>query len=158
MKRLATLLLVLCVLLCLCACGGAPAVPTEPAPAPTAAPTEAPEIPTAPTKKNYTVTVIDENDNPVPGVRIEVDGIAGITDEMGVAAFALEVGEYAVVIQELPFGYEFSAEAQELVFEEGVTYLTVIVNVADGTGEDSELEEGETPVEETIPEEIIPEG
>ena len=135
MKKILAIILALS-LLALCGCGA----PTEqsaeqPSAASTEVPTEAPteqEIPTAPVEKSYTVTVIDTNDSPVAGVSIQVAGNIGVTDETGVATFALEVGEYAVEILELPFGYSFRDTQTEFAFEEDVTYLTIYVALDDG--------------------------
>lgn len=160
MKRLMAIILALS-LLALCGCG-APAEPPAEAPTeiPTEAPTEAPterEIPTAPAEKNYTITAIDMNDNPVAGVSIRVSGIIAYTDETGVATFALEVGEHAVEILEVPFGYALRDTQTEYKFEEDVTYLTVYMLVDDGEFDEASLDD-DAPVEDLPADDMAPEG
>ena len=160
MKRLMAIILALS-LLALCGCG-APAEPPAEAPtevsteAPTEAPTER-EIPTAPAEKNYTVTVIDEFDGPVAGVSVEVNGTVSVTDQTGVVTFALEVGEYAVKIVEVPFGYALRDTQTEFKFEEDVTYLTVYMSIDDGEFDEASLDD-DAPVEDLPADDMAPEG
>ena len=160
MKRLIAILLALS-LIALCGCGAPAEQPFEvPTQASTEAPTEAPteqEIPTAPAEKNYTVTVIDINDSPVAGVSIQVAGNIGVTDETGVATFALEVDEYAVEILELPFGYSFRDTQTEFTFEEDVTYLTIYVALDDGDFVEEDIADN-APEEDAPAVELVPEG
>ena len=57
----------------------------------------------------YTVIVMDEDGNPVPGAKVQfcsdVECVAGVTDESGTARFDKEAGAYTVHILEVPNGY-----------------------------------------------------
>lgn len=162
MKRLAAILLVLGLMLGLCACGGAPVEETTPVEISTEAATEAPTEAAAQEQELiYHVLVIDNNDNPVPGVTIRLsNGASCDTDEMGVATFALPAGEYTAVIESMPMGYDYAAPQQEVPFEEGMQRLTIIINSSEIDPEDLILDEGDiyeedASVEEEIPEEDI---
>ena len=137
-KKISTVLaLLLCVAL-LCACGADPA-PTMEATEPTAAPTQAPTIPTpAPTEPEddkviYTVTVVDEEGNPVSGALVQLclDAcIPNMTDDNGVATYTVEEADYKVSFLQLPEGYDYSTEEQEFYFEDGAFEMTIVLKAA----------------------------
>ena len=102
-----------------------PEAPTEtPTEAPTAAPTEAPS-----TKVPYTVTVKDQNGNPVEGAAVQMCDDKGCkmpaaTDANGVVTFTYDPSNYHITIVECPAGYTCDPE-QAFYFEGEATELTV---------------------------------
>lgn len=137
MKRFVAAALLLTLVLALCACGGsgeeapevtdAPVVETE-APVPqTEAPTEAP---TEAAFEGYTVTVEDEDGNPIAGAMVQLcldTCFPSVTNESGVATFALDEADYKVSFITLPAGFTYSGEAQEFYFETGSKELTIVL-------------------------------
>ena len=99
--------------------------PTEtPTDAPTEAPTEAPS-----TKVTYTVTVKDQNGNPVEGAAVQMCDDKGCkmpapTDANGVVTFTYDPSNYHITIVECPEGYTCDPE-QAFYFEGESTELTV---------------------------------
>ena len=99
--------------------------PTETTPdAPTEAPTEAPS-----TKVTYTVTVKDQNGNPVEGAAVQMCDDKGCkmpapTDAEGVVTFTYDPSNYHITIGECPEGYTCDPE-QAFYFEGESTELTV---------------------------------
>lgn len=142
MKKLALMLAVLLALSCLLMACDTPAPDTDttadttvteaPTDAPTEAPTEAPsEAPTeAPsTKVTYTVTVKDQNGNPVEGAAVQMCDDKGCkmpaaTNAEGVVTFTYDPSNYHVTIVECPEGYTADPE-QAFYFEGEATELTV---------------------------------
>lgn len=107
MKKLAIMLLALVMALGLLACGGteAPAENTE-----------------------YTVTVLDEAGDPVPGAMVQLCKeicAPGVTDEEGVARFQLPQDDYKVTFLVLPEGYDYVDDVQEFHFEDGSMELQI---------------------------------
>lgn len=133
MKKLFALILALCMVLCLGACGGENGGETTEGKETTTAPetSEATEETTAPVedgKTLYTVTVVDQDGNPVAGAMVQLclDACCpGITDENGVAEYSLEAGDYKVSFLSLPAGYTYSTEEQDFHFEDGSTEITL---------------------------------
>lgn len=81
-------------------------------------------------KVTYTVTVVDQNNNPVPGVAIQFCSgenckLPSNTDENGVLVQKYPAAEYYITLVELPAGY--SAEETKFYFGEE-TELTVVIN------------------------------
>lgn len=141
MKKLAFMLAMLLALSCLLlACD--PATPdadttvaettASAAEAPTEAPTETPtEAPTeAPsTKVTYTVTVKDQNGDPVEGAAVQMCDDKGCkmpaaTNAEGVVTFTYDPSNYHITIVECPEGYTCDP-AQEFYFEGEATELVV---------------------------------
>ena len=137
-------LMILSVLLCLCACGEGEENPTTD-PVSTTAPTEAPTDPTeepadAPTdptepenKPTYTVNVVDENNNPVPGAIVQMcleACVPGVTNENGVAEFFLAENDYKVSFVNIPAGYELAGEETEFYFADGENTMTIVLKAA----------------------------
>ncbi len=136
MKTILTLVLALCMALALCACGGeaapeATAAPTEAVP--TAAPTEKEEAPTEAADDGmttYTVTILDEDGNPIPKSMVQLcmdTCYPGVADDQGVATFKVPEADYKVSFLSLPAGYTYSSEAQEFYFESGSTDMTIVL-------------------------------
>ena len=139
MKKIALLLALMLALSCLLmACDGvepntdtteaatteAPAeITTE---APTEQPTEAPS-----TKVTYTVTVKDQDGNPVEGAAVQMCDDKGCkmpsaTDANGVVTFTYDPSNYHITVVECPDGYTCDPE-QAFYFEGEATELTVTV-------------------------------
>lgn len=140
MKKLAILLATLLALACLLiACDQTPAEDgttpdTTVAEAPTDAPVDTPtEAPTqAPSGKiTYTVTVKDQNGNPVEGAAVQMCDDSGCkmpaaTDANGVVTFTYAKSNYHITIVECPDGYICDPE-QSFYFEGESTELTATI-------------------------------
>ncbi len=131
MKRLFVFLLSVTMVLCLCACGTQTPGVTE---APTDAVTEAPtdEVTEAPTEAEptYSVTVLDQDNNPVVGAFVQLcleACVPAMTDENGVANFFLEENNYKVGFTVMPAGYDYAGEEQEWYFAEGENTMTITI-------------------------------
>ena len=140
MKKIALMLAMLLALSCLLMACDTPAPDTDttaaeteaPTEAPTETPTEAPtETPTeAPsTKVTYTVTVKDQNGNPVEGAAVQMCDDKGCkmpaaTNAEGVVTFTYDPSNYHITIVECPEGYTCDPE-QAFYFEGEATELTV---------------------------------
>ena len=130
MKKLISLLLVvgLCAALFV-ACGASTDAPTtEPVQTTTAAPTEE-ETEAPSTKVTYTVTVKDQNGNPVEGAAVQMCDDKGCkmpapTNAEGVVTFTYDPSNYHITIVECPEGYTCDPE-QAFYFEGEATELTV---------------------------------
>ena len=131
MKKILALMLSICLLLCLCACGQ-DQNPTE-TPA-TSEPTEATTESTAATdatvddgKVTYTVTVTDEQGNPLTSTMLQICKDAclpGMTDAEGNAVFNVAEDDYKVSFLMLPAGYTYTTEETEFYFD-GATEITL---------------------------------
>lgn len=135
-KSLAAAMLVLCMVLSLCACGGAEntAQTTEPAaPQQTTPVTEVIEqVQTEPPADDgmvtYTVTVVDEEGNAIPGAMVQIcmdTCYPGVTNESGTAQFSVPEADYKVSFLSLPAGYTYSSDEQDFHFEAGSTDITI---------------------------------
>ena len=140
MKKIALMLALVLALSCLLMACDTPAPDTDTTVAETDAPTEAPtETPTgapteAPTeapstKVTYTVTVKDQNGNPVEGAAVQMCDDKGCkmpaaTNAEGVVTFTYDPSNYHVTIVECPEGYTCDPE-QAFYFEGEATELTV---------------------------------
>lgn len=135
MKRILALLMaamMLSGLLCGCGNGDDPAESTTPS---TTQPSQQIILPSFTTKPQndgkvtYTVTVLDQNNNPVPGVAIQFCSgenckLPSNTDENGVLVQKYPAAEYYITLIELPAGY--TAEETKFYFGEE-TELTVVI-------------------------------
>lgn len=134
-KRILAVLLAACLALGLCACGGTNESPeTTEAPVVTTAPAEtgAPETeaPVDDGKVAYTVTVVDEEGNPVSGVIVQwclETCFPGVTDASGVATYTAVEADYHVQINSMPQGYTYSTDEQEFSYESGSTEMTIVL-------------------------------
>lgn len=137
MKRFTAAVLLLTLVLCLCACGGSGEKTPETEAPETEAPvveTEAPAVETeAPTEaefNGYTVTVQDEEGNPIAGAMVQLcqdTCFPSMTNESGVAMFDLEEADYKVAFITMPAGYTYSSEVQEFYFESGSKEMTIVL-------------------------------
>ena len=141
MKKIALMLALVLALSCLLMACDTPAPDTDATAAETTAPateaptettTEAPtEAPTAApaTKVTYTVTVKDQNGNPVEGAAVQMSDDKGCkmpapTGADGVVTFTYDPSNYHITIVECPEGYTCDPE-QAFYFEGESTELTV---------------------------------
>ena len=118
----------------LCACDGG--TPAESTPSTNSEPsTPSVNIPTEDTKPKddgkvtYTVTVVDQNNNPVEGVAIQFCDdenckLPVLTDASGVVSQRYAESEYHITLAELPAGY--TSEETEFYFN-GETELTIVI-------------------------------
>jgi len=136
-KCLLAVVLMLTLALSLCACGGEAPAKTE-EPVVTEAPvivTEAPET-EAPAEEEggYSVTVLDENGNPIVGAMVQLckDAcVPGVTDAEGTAKFNLPEDTYKVSFLALPAGYTYMDEVQEFYFENGSMEMTITLKAVE---------------------------
>ena len=137
MKNVIALALALCVMLSLCACGGATA-PAETKPVETEAPVVVTEAPAVQEQEvaveenengmvQYTVTVLDEEGNPIVGAMVQLckdSCVPAITDAAGVATFTLPEDDYKASMLSMPAGFEYAGEEDTFYFE-GAFELTI---------------------------------
>ena len=133
-KNLLIAVLALSLAMSLCACGGddSAADATEPSVVATVPQTEpvkeTEELPADDGKITYTVSVVDENGNPISGAMVQLcldTCLPGMTDASGAAVFNVEEANYKVSFLTLPAGYTYSTEEQEFYFENGSTEITL---------------------------------
>lgn len=130
MKKILSVLLLLCLALSLCACGESDAqtttehVTTEPV---TEKTTE--KITVDDGMATYKVTVTDEGGNPVSGAFVQIclnDCFPGSTDANGVATFSRPEAEgYKISFISMPAGYEYSGEETEFYYEGDSKEMTI---------------------------------
>ena len=140
MKKFSIAVLAACVMLVLCACGG------KDVPAATEIPTtEAPMVETTEAVVeveatvpegmiSYTVTVVDQEGNPVSGVMVQMckdSCIPGVTNDAGVAAFRMYEDDYKVSLLTMPEGYAYAGEEEIFYFETGSYELTIVLKPAE---------------------------
>lgn len=142
MKNLMRIVAMVAILaMVLCGCGsqepadstgttGSDPVETTTAPAPTGT-TAAPTVDDG--KVTYTVTVVDQNKNPVVGAVLqfcddETCKLPVATDENGVVSQSYPESNYHVTVVELPAG--FTTEETEFYFEVNSTELNIVVSAA----------------------------
>ena len=136
-KNLVALLLVLCMALSLCACGGEKAPEaTEAATEPVVA-TEATEPAVEETepvdegKVTYTITVQDEEGNPIANAMVQMcleTCIPGMTNENGAAQFSVVEADYKVSFLTIPEGL---VAEEAYYFENGSTEMTITLKAAE---------------------------
>lgn len=129
-------ILVMCMATGLCACGGNSGEDG------TTEPTSTKEIESTSDKETesssedngkvkYTVTVVDEEGNPVVGAMVQLckdSCVPAMTKDNGVAEFNLKEDNYDVKFALQPEGYE--APAEKYNFEAGKTELTITLKKA----------------------------
>ena len=89
-------------------------------------PTEKPTEPAA--KPTYTVTVVDENNTPIPGVIVQMcleACVPGMTNADGVAEFFLPENDYKVSFVSIPAGYELVGDQTDFYFADGENTMTI---------------------------------
>lgn len=130
LSKLLLLMLSVCMVFSLCACGEAPAGDTEP-PASDEDPTST-DAPADDGKVTYTVTVTDENGDPVVGAVVQLcEGSTckpAATDADGKAVYRTAEADYKVSVTQAPEGY--AADETEYRFEEGSYELTIVLKPA----------------------------
>ncbi len=134
-KMILAAVLTLALCLSLCACGGEKPVETtdnktETQPPVTTAAPETTEAPVDDGKVTYTVTVVDENNNPIPGALVQLckdTCFPAAADDNGVATFRVPEADYKVSFLSLPKGFTYSTEAQEFYFDAGSCEMTIIL-------------------------------
>lgn len=131
MKKLISVLLLLCLILCLCACGQSN---TETTTEPTTEPVQentTEEITEDDGMAAYSVTVTDEGGNPVAGAMVQIckdDCFPGVTDAEGKATFSRPEAEgYKISFISLPAGFEYSSEETEFYYEGDAKELTIVL-------------------------------
>ena len=134
-KRLLALILGLTMLLCLAACGeqtetSTPAESSAESVAETSseASAEASTEASLPEAAKFSVTVVDQDGNPVSGVYVQIckeSCVFAMSDENGVAVFEAEITDgYKLSVLSLPEGYTYEGEA-EIHLEYGATEYTL---------------------------------
>lgn len=128
LKKVLAVLLALGMLFCFCACGGNEDDKTTTTT--TTTENQQTENDTAVENKGFTVTVVDEGGNAVPGVMVQLCKDACVpakTDDNGKATFTIEVTDgYKLSVMSCPEGYEYTGEA-EVYLEDGATEYTLEV-------------------------------
>lgn len=134
MKKVLLILLSISLLLCLCACGS-DQTPTE-ATVPSD-PTENTTEATNPTdatvddgKVTYTVTVTDEQGNPLISTMLQLckDAcIPAVVDANGTATWTVAEDDYKVSFLDLPDGYTYTTDQTEFYFADGETSMTIVL-------------------------------
>lgn len=136
MKKIIAFLLLAVLMLSLCACDNTNPDVTEPPTtddSSTSEPTGT-EPPTDDGKVDYTVSVQDENGNPIANVAVQLcdkSCIPGMTNENGIAEYHLPEGNYHASILDMPAGYAYSGEETEFYFAEGETSLVIVLKAAE---------------------------
>lgn len=151
MKKLFAILLLVCMVFTLCACGNEPAEENK-ADATTVPQASEENKPTTPdatepqvtepqvtepekTGVTYTIKVVDEGNNPVPGVFVQLCAdkcIPKATDENGAAIYENqeERSDYKASVTVFPAGYEAAGEQTDFYFENTYEVTIVIKAVA----------------------------
>lgn len=83
---------------------------------------------------SYTVTVVDQEGNPVSGVMVQMckdSCIPGVTNDAGVAAFRMYEDDYKVSLLTMPEGYAYAGEEEIFYFETGSYELTIVLKPAE---------------------------
>ena len=134
MKKVLLILLSISLMLCLCACGS-DQTPTE-ATVPSD-PTENTTEATNPTdatvddgKVTYTVTVTDEQGNPLTSTMLQLckDAcIPAVVDANGTATWTVAEDDYKVSFLDLPDGYTYTTDQTEFYFADGETSMTIVL-------------------------------
>ena len=138
MKKILVLILCFCLLLCLGACGQ-DQNPTDPTPSTAVTdPSSEPTQPTDPTgddgKVTYTVTVTDEQGNPLTSAMLQLckeTCMPAIVDASGTASWSVPEDDYKVSFLDLPDGYTYSTEETEFYFADGETSMTIVLKAAE---------------------------
>ncbi len=128
--RMIPVLMVLAILLCGCGQEAAP-VQTDPVDPVVSVPSENPgESESVNEDPIYTVTIQDEEGNPIPGAMVQLcmdTCYPGVAGEDGVAQFQVPEADYKVSFLSLPEGFTYASDAQEFYFEAGSTEMTIVL-------------------------------
>lgn len=85
-------------------------------------------------KVTYRITVVDENNTPIPNAMVQMckdSCLPGSTGETGTAEFKLAEDTYKVSFMSLPAGYTYSTEETEFYFADGETEMTIVLKTAE---------------------------
>lgn len=131
MKRVITVVLVLCMVLGLCACsgeGGSETTASTTAPVETTQPVQETTVPVE--QGGYTAKIVDEGGNPIAGAMVQIclnSCFPTVTDANGVASWPTveEAEGYKISFLKLPEGYEYVDETTEFYYESGSTEITI---------------------------------
>lgn len=136
-KKLMAAVLALAMVLCLGACGSsgetettAATVEETEAPVETTEATEATEALVDDGSVTYTITIVDEGGNPVPGAIVQMckdTCFPGVANEEGIVTFSLPEDTYKVSFLTMPAGYDYADETQEFYFAEGSCEMTIVL-------------------------------
>lgn len=129
-------ILVVAVMMTLVLCGCPSSDPIDTTPSGTSGTTVPPVIPTTtapPTVSNkitLTVTIVDQNNNPVPNVTLQFCDDANCklpvnTDANGTVTVSYDPSNYHVSLTQLPEGY--TSEADTYYFDEGSVEMTIVI-------------------------------
>lgn len=134
MKRIIAALLVLCFAVCLCACGGSEEATSTPdtskEESKAAESSEAIEAESSEEeqKASYTVTVVDQNGDPVANAMVQLckeSCFPGKSDADGKISFAIEdIEGYKLQVLSCPEGYTYEGEGN-VYLETGSTEFTL---------------------------------
>lgn len=135
LKKLLLCLLAAVMAFGLFACSEQGVDPTDPDPTRPSAtdPAVDPTDPTDDGKVTYTVKVVDEAGNPIPGAVVQLCKDAclpAMADQNGVATWHLAEDTYKVSFVMLPTGYAIAGDATEFYFEEGSREMTITLKAA----------------------------
>ena len=81
-------------------------------------------------KVTYTVTVTDEQGNPISGMMVQLckDAcIPAVVDANGTATWTVAEDDYKVSFLNLPDGYTYTTEETEFYFADGETSMTIVL-------------------------------
>lgn len=145
MKKLLTILMMLCMVVSLCACGNSgdntekdTEKNSESSQLPESEKDENEKDTTATGKVHYTVKVQDDKGNPIAGALIQLCATSCFpttTNAEGVAEWDLEEAEYKASFLNVDTpaaGYTYSTDAKEFYFESGATELTIVLKAVEG--------------------------
>lgn len=146
MKRMLGVVLALCMVLSLAACGGGSGssassgndTPASSGAVSTPADSSTPassgeETPVDDGNVTYTVSVVDEEGNPVSGIMVQICKdvcMPAITDADGIATWTMAEDEYKVSFPTSPEGY-IDYTGTEFYFDAGSTEMTIILTPAE---------------------------
>ncbi len=131
-KRLVAMAAILCLLCGLCACGGNQ--PEESSSPESSTPTTTTTTQPADDKVTYTVTVTDEEGNPIADAMVQICSdlcVPARTDANGVATWSMEEDEYKVSFLTLPAGYTYADESITNFYFDDETELTIVLKAAE---------------------------
>ena len=78
----------------------------------------------------YTITVTDEDGQPISGVMVQLCSdvcMLGTTNEAGEAWFHVNPDDYKVSITAMPQGYDYTGDVREFTFPENSRVLTIVL-------------------------------
>ncbi len=132
MKKLLALILAIVMLICLCACGSDSNEKTNPDNKPQSSQSETSSKQEA---SKFTVTVVDQNGDPVPSAMVQICDDENClmpmpTDENGIVKFNFEYSDsHKVLLASCPDGYETEYTGENYLYiDDGETEFTFEIN------------------------------